>query len=117
MLRKQCDDGHDHARCAEAALECAAGEEGLLHGMKPVIGGKPLNGGDRLAVDREHEGGAGRNRLAVHEHRAGAADALVAADLAAGQSACLAQDVRQHVAGRDVELPGQSVERDRDDHA
>ena len=59
---------------------------------------KPLDGGDVAArrLQRQHQ--AGIDRRAVHQHRAGAAVAVAAAFLGAGQAEPVAQQVEQRVA-------------------
>ena len=47
------------------------------------------------AVAGHRIGDAGANRHAVDQHRAGAADAVLAAEMGAGQVAALAQKIRQ----------------------
>ena len=58
----------------------------------------------RRAVDRLDRQQAGHHGLAVDQHGAGAAGALVAAAPRAGQALVLAQHVEQRRAGRDQHL-------------
>ena len=53
-----------------------------------------------VALHREHETAA--HHLAVHPHRAGAADAVLAADMAAGQAQIFAQEIDQRLARLDA---------------
>ena len=56
-------------------------------GCSVVAVGQPFDGADRLALRLHREHQAGAHRLAVDDHRAGAADAVLAADVRAGQAA------------------------------
>ena len=53
-----------------------------------------------VGLHREHQAGA--HRLAVEEDRAGAADAVLAADVRAGQAELVAQEVAQQQARLDL---------------
>ena len=57
--------------------------------------GQALDGADLLAVGLHREHQAGAHRLAVDDHGAGAADAVLAADMGAGLAAILADGVGQ----------------------
>ena len=64
-------------------------------GMQFVALGEALDGADVLAVGLHGEHEAGAHRLVVDDHGAGAADAVLAADMRAGLSAVLADGVDQ----------------------
>ncbi len=82
-----------HWRPWHSRNACCTGPE------RPVGVGQPLDGGD-LAVDRGHrEHQARPHRPAVDEHRAGAADAVLAADVGAGQAEVVAQRVGEQPPG------------------
>ena len=94
-------------------------EERLLHRPQRAVGvGQPLDRGD-LAVDgRDREHQARPHRPAVDQHRARAADAVLAADVGAGQAQVVAQRVGEQATGgygdvvRDaVDLQADLVER------
>ena len=70
---------------AEAALEAVVVDEGLLHGMQGALQRQALDGGDLGVVEGHGEGHAGIHPPPVHDHRAGAALAAVAALLGSGQ--------------------------------
>ena len=72
--------------------------------MRFALVGQALDGGDLAAVVHDGEGQAGIDALAVHQHRAGAALAAVAAFLGAGQVGDFAQGVEQGDARFDVQL-------------
>ena len=76
--------------------------EGLLHRPQRAVGARqPLDGGDRGAVDGE-TANSRQDRIgpAVDQHRAGAADAVLAADVGAGEPQVVAQRVGQQPARR-----------------
>jgi hypothetical protein len=97
----------DEARRAEAALAAVMVDHRALHRMQRAIGaGQPLDGAHGLAVKLRQEQDAGIERAraprVADHHRAGAAIALVAAFLGAGQAALLAQPVEQRARRRRV---------------
>src|SRR5204862_2405445 len=103
------------ARRAEAALEAVAFPEGLLQRMELLRSGRlPFDGGEGMAVRLHGEHDARAHRLAVEEHRAGAAHAVLAADVSAGQVQLVAQEVREQQAGLDLALVGAAVDGDGD---
>src|SRR5436190_7666548 len=81
MLLEQRDGRHHEARRAEAAHQRVAIAERLLHRMQPAVALEAVDGANLLADDFDGERRAGVRRLAVDDHRAGAADAAVAAAL------------------------------------
>ena len=102
--RSRSSAASNHAGSAVAALQrIAAGELGLQRGGLAAVG-DALDGFHREAVglDREHEAAA--HQLALEAHGAGAADAVLAAEMGAGETELLAQEVGQMDAGRDLGL-------------
>ena len=73
--------GQNHAGGAEPALKSLRIEKRLLHWMGAAVGRKTLNGRHRVAVGAKGRDQATMHRLAVDQHRAGAAVAGVAAFL------------------------------------
>src|ERR1700674_2361179 len=69
--------------------------EGALQRMHLAATRKSLDGADRLAVDLHGEHQAGAHRRAVDQHRAGAAHAVLAADMGAGLPAIVADRIGQ----------------------
>ena len=69
----------------------------------PGAGRQPLDGGDRVAVGLHREHQARAHRHAVDQHRAGAADAVLAAGMRAGERELVAQAVEQGHARLDVD--------------
>ena len=64
---------------------------------------RPLDGSDRqsLSLHREHQ--AGTHRIAADDDRAGAADAVLAADMGSGLAAVLADGVRERAPRLDAD--------------
>ena len=78
--------GEDHRRRAIAALHAVGFAERILHGRQLARPRRqPLDGGDGIAVGLHREHQAGAHRRAVDQHRAGAADAVLAAGMRAGE--------------------------------
>ena len=103
FVQQQPVQGHDDAGRAEAALRAAVLDDGLLRGGESGFQVAPLDrdhvpavhlrqrhqaGGDRLVAD-------GVARQVAHQDGAGAAVALLAAFLGAGQPLVVAQEVQQ----------------------
>ncbi len=82
-------------------------DEGLLQRMRLLERAEPLDGGDLGAAERADRGDAGADRLAVHQHRAGAALGQPAAELGAVER----QVVAQHIEQRGVRLGRHAVAR------
>ena len=104
----------EHAGGAEATLQRVAPLERILQvgdgaGIRYTL--------DRLdfgavALHREHEAAA--HHRAVDAHRAGAADALLAADMAAGEAEVIAQEIDQGLARLDALAHGLAVHAQTD---
>src|SRR5262249_38719700 len=103
--------GHDHAGRAEPALQPVLLPEALLDGMELTILGEALDGGDVRAVRLHGEERARLHRLAIHEDRAGAALARVAADVRSGQPDRLANVVDEKETGLDFVAVSLAVDR------
>src|SRR5882762_4161250 len=108
-----------HARGAVAALQAVRFAEAVLqHAHRPVGIRKTLDGGDAVAVRLHCVHEAGARGLPVEHHRARAADAVLAADVRAGEEKVFAQPVDQREARRHpggsrlaVDLDGNGVKR------
>src|SRR6185437_11364181 len=90
--------GQDHGRRAEAALQSVALLEGQLQvgdlaGVRHTLDGFDLGA---VALRRQHQAAA--HDLAVHPHGAGAADAVLAADMTPGHEQVVAQEIDQRLA-------------------
>ena len=70
-----------------------------------------------IAVGLHGEHQAGAHRLAVEQHRAGAADAVLAAGMGAGEPELLAQAVEQGLARLDLDGVRAAVDGKLDLHA
>src|SRR5581483_11632166 len=108
--REQISRGGEDPRRAEAALQRVMTTEHLL--QRP-----PLEAFDRhdLAALRLHsEGQARADAPTVEEDGAGAADAVLAADVRAGQPELVAEEVGEQRAGLAVAAPRYAVDRQLD---
>ena len=113
-LRDEARGRADLTGRAVAALECVVVDEGLLQRMQRAVGGEPLDGGDLGAVLHDDQRQAGIDAPAVDQDRAGAALALIAALLGAGQIETVAQRVEQGRPGRDGQRTFLAVDVKRD---
>src|SRR5207245_294697 len=109
--------GHDHARCAVAALQAVFLPEPLLHRVQLAILFQPLDRGERATVRLHGEHRARLNRVAVEQDRTGAALAGVTADMGAGEPDRFAQEVHQQQSWLYLTLVGLAVHRYRDPFA
>ena len=93
--------------------------ERLLQRVQRAVGrGEPLDGADLGAVGGRREHQARADRRAVDEHRAAAADAVLAPDVRAGEPELVAEHVREQVARLDLDAVLGAVDVQRDlDHA
>ena len=107
--------GHDHAGRAEAALQRVAGAEGVLQVGHLAGIGKPFDRVDAgtFALDRQRQAGAHDD--AVEAHRAGAANAVFAAEMGAREAAAFAQGVAEMLARIDAKRHRLAVHDKRDD--
>jgi hypothetical protein len=99
----------EHAGRTETALQRMMLAEGRLQGRKPVLAGQPFDGqhGGTMRLNREHE--TGTHGGAVHNHRARAADAVLAANMGAGEPQNVAKAVGQCGARSHVNLDALAV--------
>ena len=117
MLVAQIDRAHDHAGGAKAALKPMAVFEGGLHGMHGAVGfGQTLDGGDLGAAGLRCQHIAGLDRMAIHQHGAGAALGGVAAHMGAGQLQTLTQKLHQQRMRWSLHLLALSVDLEFDLH-
>src|SRR3954447_4071833 len=116
VLVQQPARGHQHARGAEAALERVLLVEALLHGVELAVGLERLDRADLVALAHRREDRAGLDRLAVHEHDAGAAVGGVTAPVGAVELGVLADVVDEQAARLDVVGDVLAVEADGDVH-
>ncbi len=102
--------GDDETRRAEAALHGAGIRECLLHGMERRLPAETLDGDDLVPVRLRREDEARAHELAVEEHRARAALALLARVLRAGKLEPVAQRRQEALAGPDLGLARLAVD-------
>src|SRR5713226_8731872 len=88
--------------------------ERLLQRVQLIADGEPLDSAHpgTLGLHREHQAGA--HRLVVDQHGAGAADAVLTAEMRAGEAAILAQCVGQAAPRLDADHALNTVYRERD---
>src|SRR5215211_7022768 len=116
VLVEQPTRGHEHARRAEPALQGVLLVEALLHRVELAVALERLDRADLMALGHRREDRARLDRLAVHQHHAGAAVGRVAAPVGAGQAGVLADEVHEQPARLDVARNALAVEADGDVH-
>ena len=94
---------------AIAALVAVVLDEGRLHRMQVLRRAQAFDGGDLVALVHHRQRQAGIDAAPVDDHRAGAALAVVAALLGAGQVQVLAQRVEQRGARVEFQFAGLTV--------
>ena len=114
MLFQRVGGEHQEARRAVAALQPVMRDERLLQRMQLAAVRQPLHGAYLLALRLHREHQARAHRLAVDDHRAGAADAVLAADMRAGLPAIVADGVDQRLARLDADGVVAAVDGQRD---
>src|ERR1700732_772964 len=97
-LAQEIDGGHQHPRRAEPALQRVMLAERLLQTVELLDGAEAFDGLERAAVGLHREQQAGAHAVAVENDSAGAADAMLAADMGAGEAERLAQEVAEQAA-------------------
>ena len=97
---EQVERGEEHARCAEAALKRVVLVKGLLERMERAVHHQALDGDELGAVGLDGEHQAGPGGLAIDEDGAGAADAVLAPDMGAGEAEVLAEKIHEACAAR-----------------
>ena len=105
---------HHDARGAEPALEAVVGAQCLLHGVQRARRGDALDRGHLGAVGLHRQHQARPHRPPVEHHRAGAARALLAGDVGAGEPGPVAQGVGEEGAPLDGEGAIGAVDADGD---
>jgi len=107
---KQCLGGDDEAGCADATLEGRLFKERLLQRMEVVAVGYAFNGGDFTAVDFNRKDATGVHNAAIEHDVTGAAVAVAAAFLGAGQLQFVAEDFQKGLPGITQEIDVTPVE-------
>src|SRR5262249_36144857 len=93
VASQEGDARHHHPRRAVAALQAVLLPEAFLDRMELAAFFQSLDRADGAAVGLYRQHGARLDRFAVDDHRAGAAVRGVAADVRAGQTQLIAQQV------------------------
>src|SRR5256712_9086120 len=114
VLGEQRPGGEQERWGAVAALRRAQLGERVLQAMQPAALRHPLDRLHPAPGAREAEHQAGEHRTRIHEHRAGAALAQLAAVLRAGEAQVLAQHFEQRLVRCERDLDGLAVELQRD---
>src|SRR5262249_60473627 len=91
--------------------------EGALQGMEPVALGEPFHSTDRTSGRLNGKHQAGADRLAINDDRAGAAHAVLAADVRAGLTAILADGVRERAPRLDTDRIVACIDGERESDA
>ncbi len=105
--------GTDLPRRAVTALVAVVLDEGRLHGVEIVRRAQAFHGGDLVTLVHHRQGQAGVHPPAVHHHGAGAALAVVAAFLGAGELQLFAQGIEQGQPGVGGKTAGRAVDGKR----
>src|SRR5262249_679241 len=85
----------------EPALQPVVLAERLLDGVESLAVGQAFHRHQRAAIELEREEQAASDRLTVEQHRAGAAHAVLAADVGAGEVEVVAEKIGQRRPGLD----------------
>lgn len=74
----------------------------VLQCVQSVGRTEPLDGGDLGPIDLDRKSEARARTVAIQKHGAGAADAVLTADMGAGQAEGVAEEVRQQQTRLDI---------------
>src|SRR5438477_10675195 len=110
MVAHESGASDDKARCAEAALLCVMINESFLHRVHLFGCADSFHGRDFAALGFDGQHRAGINRVAIHQHCAGAAGAAVADFLATGEVETVAKRVEQRDARFEVQAAALPVD-------
>src|SRR5438445_416530 len=113
---EQCVRRDDEAGRAKPTLDRARFNECALHWMQPLVVGERFDSLDAPFRGRGAEHETCAHEVAIHDHRAGTALALLACVLAAGKSEVLAQDREEAFVVRRFRLALLAVDRQLDPH-
>ena len=105
IFSQQIGRRHQHARRAESALQGMMLVKRFLQRIHLPDAAEAFDRLDAAAVGLHREHQAGARAVAVDQHGAGAADAMLAADMGAGQ----AQRVTQEIGKQQARLHGGAV--------
>src|SRR5262245_34069859 len=109
---------HQDARGAESALQGVVLAKRRLQGMEVSVRGEPFDRLEGTAVGLHREQQAGADGGAVKPDRAGAAHAVLAADVRPREAESVTDEVREQKAGLHIFAVGAAVDGQLDgDHA
>ena len=115
VAREEIGERHEDAGGAEPALQRVIVLERLLQRVELAAAvGERFHGGHRPALGLHRKRQARAHRSAVDQHRAAAADAVLAADMGAGGAEDLAEEIAQQHARLGLAGKLAAVERQRD---
>src|SRR6185369_1664867 len=114
VLSEKLRSGEQHAGRAVAALGGVAGDEGLLQLADLACVGHALDGLHLGAVQRRRQHQAAAHNRPVDAHRAGPAEAVLAAGVRAHQPQIEAQEIYQVAARLDAARDALAVDRQSD---
>jgi hypothetical protein len=110
FLGQESMRGGQHAGGAKAALQCVMLAEGGLQRGQGVVGRETLDGHDGAALGLHRQHQARADRFPIDNDRAGAAHAVLAAEMGSGLPQLVAQTIGQMHAGLDIDQGGLAVE-------
>src|SRR5262245_51337081 len=115
IVAQELDERRQNPWRAEAALKPMVFMEGLLQGMQPVGRRRDaLHGENIMAVRLHREHQAGTRRALIEEDRACPANAVLAAEMGAGEAELVAAEISQRHADLDFFLVPLAVDGQRD---
>ena len=114
MLAQERDEGHEDPRGAEAALQGMRVAKRFLDGVKGLFGAEGFHGAyvGAVGLDGEHE--TRPRSLPVHQYGAGAAHAMLAPHVGAGETELVTEEVAEKETRLDGALDLFAVDRERD---
>jgi len=115
IVAQEFDERRQNARRAEATLKPVVFMEGLLQGMQLVGRGRDALDGENIVAVRLHrEHQAGTRRAIIEEYGACPANAVLAAEMGAGEAELVADEISQRHADLDFFLVPLAVHGQRD---
>src|SRR5262249_37711867 len=115
VVAQELDQRRENSRRAEAALQAVIVAKGFLQRMQLVGAGRDaLDGENLVAVSLHGQHEAGARREAVEQDRAGAAYAVLAAEMRSGEAEMVADEIRQGEADLHLLLVAGAVDSHRD---
>ncbi len=113
---QEVDRGHDHPRCAIAALQTVLLPKAFLDWMQLTVACQALDGRNLSAVCLDGKDRAGLDSLTVQKNRARTTLARITTDVSSGQIEHVAEIVNQQETWFDIMRIGDAIDRDRDLH-